>query len=525
LVDERGDVARGRVSTPRWWVAALAAIALAALLNSLRQQPPWRRHERRVSKEISAEVRRRKAAPGTSTVGKSIPGPKGYPLLGSIPDIQRDNIQTFMDAWRTYGDAVHFSGPLDINLLVHPDYVKRVLQDNHKNYPRPEFVQEKLQSIVGDGLVAGEGSSWLRSRRLTQPSFHRETVAGVASTFGETTGRILDQWLAKLASGRPLDVKSEMMHVSLANLASALFKTDWSGDIDRVEPMVAYLLAHTNRRLTSPVDPQKLPLPSSWEFDSNLRTLDDILHQLIRERREQPGTDMVSMLLATKDEDTGQTMTDLQVRDEVSGFFIAGHETVSSALTWTWYLLSKNPDCWRRVREEVEDVLGGREPTAADVARLRYTTMVLQEAMRLYPPIFVLMRFAVDDDAMGEYRVPAQSNVVLCPYVTHRHPAFWEDPEGFDPERFAPERSAGRHRMAYFPFAGGPRKCIGDSFAMMQMPIVVAMIAQRYRMDLAPGAPVVPQPAISLRPRDPLLMTVCPAPSHRPREPLPGRAA
>lgn len=504
------------------------ALALSAGARRLRRRPlPWRQHERRVSKEISAEVRRQKTLSGASVSHehRTIPGPKGYPVLGSIPDIQRDNIQTFMDAARTYGDIVHFSGPLDINLVVHPDYVKRVLQDNNKNYPRPEFVQEKLQSIVGDGLVAGEGSSWLRSRRLTQPSFHRETVAGLASTFTSTTEGILDGWRAKLATGQPLDIKSEMMHISLANLASALFRTDWSDDIGQVEPMVAYLLAHTNRRLTTPVDPQKLPLPSSWRFDKSLETLDDMLYRLIRDRREQPGTDMVSMLLATADEETGETMTDTQVRDEVSGFFIAGHETVSSALTWTWYLLSKNPDCWRRVRQEVEEVLGDRQPTGEDVLRLRYTTMVLHEAMRLYPPIFVLMRFAVDEDVMGGYRIPAQSNIVLCPYVTHRHPDFWDDPEGFDPERFTPERSAGRHRMAYFPFAGGPRKCIGDSFAMMQMPIVVAMVAQRYRLDLVPGAPVVPQPAISLRPRDPLLMTAHPVDDGSRAEASPERAA
>jgi cytochrome P450 len=474
---------------------------------------PWRRHERKVSKKIGREVRRRTSLPpGAAAVqGKPIPGPKGYPVLGSIPDIQRDNIQTFMNAWKAYGDAVHFSGLLDIILLVHPEYVKRVLQDNNRNYPRPEFVQEKLQSIVGDGLVAGEGSTWLRSRRLTQPSFHRQTITGLAATFTETTARILDEWPAKIAGGRPLDIRSEMMRVSLANLATALFKTDWSGDIDRVEPMVEYLLAHTNRRLTSPIDLQKLPLPSSWRFDDNLRTLDDILYRLIRDRRERPGTDLVSVLLATRDEETGETMSDMQVRDEVSGFFIAGHETVASALTWTWYLLSQNPDCWRQVRQEVEEVLGERAPTADDVIRLRYTTMVLHEVLRLYPSIFVLMRFAVDDDLMGEYRVPGQSNIVLCPYVTHRHPDFWDNPEGFDPDRFSPQRSEGRHRMAYFPFAGGPRKCIGDSFAMMQLPIVVAMIVQRYQIDLVPGAPVVPQPAISLRPRDPLLMTVRPA--------------
>jgi cytochrome P450 len=207
-----------------------------------------------------------------------------------------------------------------------------------------------------------------------------------------------------------------------------------------------------------------------------------------------------------RDDETGQGLSDEQVRDEVIGFFIAGHETVSSALSWTWMLLSRNPESWRRLRAEVDEVLGGRTPTAADVAKLEYTTRVLLEAMRLYPPIFVLMRCAKEDDEVGGYHVPAGANIVLCAYVTHRHPEFWENPEGFDPDRFTPERSEGLHRMAYFPFSAGPRKCIGNTFAMMQMPIVLAMVAQRFRLNLLPGEEVVPEPAISLRPRDPLVM-------------------
>jgi cytochrome P450 len=209
-----------------------------------------------------------------------------------------------------------------------------------------------------------------------------------------------------------------------------------------------------------------------------------------------------------KDEQTGQGLSDEQVRDEVIGFFIAGHETVSSSLSWTWLLLSQNPESWRRLRAEVDDVLGGRTPTAADVPKLDYTNRVLLEAMRLYPPIFVLMRCAKEDDEVGGYHVAAGSNIVLCAYVTHRHPEFWENPEGFDPDRFTSERSQGLHRMAYFPFSGGPRKCIGNSFAMMQMPIVLAMVTQRFRLNLLPGEKVVPEPAISLRPRDPLVMTL-----------------
>jgi cytochrome P450 len=445
----------------------------------------------------------------TRPTGRPIPGPRGNPVLGSIRDIQRDNIQTFMDAWRQYGDIVHFRGPLTIDLLVHPDYIQRVLRDNYANYPRPTFVADKLKSIVGEGLVAAEGERWQHARRSSQPAFHPELITDSARIFTESTEEMLAGWEGKASRGEPFDAKSEMMHLTLTNLGKALFKANWSAQVNRVEPIVALALTHTHKRLTSPVDPQRFPLKSTKAFNAGLAELDRIIFGVIDERRRDAdgGTDLVSILLQVKDEE-GRGLTDEQVRDEVIGFFIAGHETVSSALSWTWYLLSQNPESWRRLRAEVDEVLGGRTPTAEDVPKLDYTTRVLLESMRLYPPIFVLMRCAKEDDEVGGYHVPAGSNIVLCAYVTHRHPDFWENPEGFDPDRFTSERSAGIHRMAYFPFSGGPRKCIGNSFAMMQMPIVLAMVAQRFRLNLLPGERAVPEPAISLRPRDPLMMTL-----------------
>lgn len=449
-------------------------------------------------------------ATATGVRGKAIPGPRGNPVLGSIRDIQRDNIQTFMDAWREYGDIVHFRGPLKINLLVHPDYVQRVLRDNYKNYPRPKFVADKLKSIVGEGLVAAEGDVWQRARKMAQPAFDPEIVNSFDPMFVENTARLLDEWDGHAARGEVIDAKSEMMHLTLANLANTTFHADLGAEIPEIEPKVAFTLQHTHKRLTSPIDPQRLPLPSSRRFEATLASLNEIIYRLIRERRAatDDAKDLVTTLIAQRDEATGGTLSDEQLRDEIIGFFIAGHETVSSAMSWTWYLLSLNPECWRRLRDEVDQVLGGRNPTVEDIPKLTYTQNVLLESMRMYPPIFVLMRYALEDDLMGEYHVPAGSNVVLCAYVTHRHPDFWDNPEGFDPDRFLPERAAGIHRMAYFPFSGGPRKCIGNTMAMLQMPIILAMATQRFRLDLVPGQKVIPEPAISLRPQDPLLMTV-----------------
>jgi cytochrome P450 len=374
-------------------------------------------------------------------------------------------------------------------------------------------VANKLKGVVGEGLVANEGDVWLRSRRLAQPAFHRQRIASFATLMTDTAAEMLEKWQGHAERGTAVDIKSEMMHVSLAVLAKALFKADWGKYAAVVEPAVGIALAHTNRRLTSPVDPQRFPVRSTREFNKAMSELDAIVYKLIADRRasKEDRGDLVTMLIQAKDPETGATYDDKQIRDEVTGFLIAGHETVSAGLTWTWYLLAQNPESWRRVRAEVESVLGDRTPVLEDVPKLEYTTMVLQEAMRLYPPIFVLMRCNQEEDEVGGYRIPAKSNVVICPYVTHRHPEFWDNPEGFDPERFTPERSAGRHRTAYLPFAVGPRKCIGDTFAMLEMQMIVAMAVQRFRLKLAPGLPVTPTPAISLRPKDALTMTIEPA--------------
>jgi cytochrome P450 len=441
--------------------------------------------------------------------GRVPPGPRGNLLLGSIPEIRRDNVHAFLEAWRRYGDIVRFRGPFTLYLLAHPDAVKQVLQDNAANFPRPPSVRDRLQAIVGGGLVGAEGAAWVRSRRMAQPAFRRHHLEAHGALFAEATTEVLDSWAANADQGRPLEVESAMVRVSLANLAASLFRTDWRRDIDRVGPAVGDILAFANSRLTSVVDTSRLPLPSTRRFHRRLELLDSILYPLIAERRRAPGgQDLVSMLVEVTDQETGERLTDKQVRDETISFFIAGHATIASALTWTWYLLSTHPESWRRLRAEVDQVLTGRVPAVADLPRLAYTTMVVQEAMRLYPPIYLVLRRAEADDQVDGYRIPAGANIALCPWVTHRHPEFWDNPEGFEPDRFAPDPSGRRHRMAFFPFSGGPRRCIGEGFAMLQLPLVVAMVAQRYRLTLLPGRPAEVEAAVTLRPRAPMLMRV-----------------
>ena len=441
--------------------------------------------------------------------GRTPPGPRGNLLLGSLAEIRRDNVLAFLDAWRRYGDTVRFRGPVTLYLLAHPDAVKHVLQDQAANYPRPPFVRDRLQAIVGGGLVGAEGAGWVRSRKLAQPAFRRHSLEGYGRQFAEATGEVLDSWGAGADTGRPLDVESEMVRVSLANLTASLFQADWRREIARVGPAVGEILAFANSAVTSVLDTARLPLPATRRFRRNLDLLDGFLYPLIAARRRNPGgDDLVSMLVSVVDSETGTGLTDKQVRDETISFFIAGHATIASALTWVWYLLSTHPEAWRRLRAEVDEVLGGRPPAVADLPRLTWTTMVVQETMRLYPPIYLILRRATAGDEVGGYRIPAGANIVLCPYVTHRHPGFWDNPEGFEPERFAAEAARARHRMAFFPFSGGPRRCIGEGFAQLQLPLVVAMVAQRYRLSLLPARPAEVEAAVTLRPRAPMLMRV-----------------
>jgi cytochrome P450 len=440
--------------------------------------------------------------------GRLPPGPRGRPLLGSLLEIRRDNVLAFLDVWRRYGDTVRLRGPLTLYLVAHPDGVKHVLQDNAANYPRPPAVRDRLQAIVGDGLVGAEGADWVRSRRMAQPAFRRHRLDRFGELFAEATAEVLDSWEGAAELGRPLDVEAEMIRISLANLGASLFQADWRRDLDRVGPAVTEILAFANARLTSVIDTSRLPLPSTRRFHRRLELLDSILYPLIAERRRSPGgEDLVSMLVDARDQD-GARLTDKQVRDETISFFIAGHATIASALTWTWYLLSTHPESWRRLRAEADEVLGGRPPGPADLPRLRYAGMVVQEAMRLYPPIYLVLRRALADDRVGGYRIPAGADIALCPYVTHRHPAFWDNPEGFDPERFDPELAGRRHRMAFFPFSGGPRRCIGEGYAQLQLPLVVAMVSQRYRLCLLPARPPEIGVAVTLRPRARMLMRV-----------------
>ncbi len=449
---------------------------------------------------------------------KTAPGPRGHFLLGHLPELRRDVLQLLMESTRQFGDVVRFRiGPLVIHLLSHPDHIKRVLQDHRDNYVRQTRGDANLTSVVGQSLLTTNGEAWQQRRRLIQPAFHHDQIATLVQIMTDATASMLERWRAEVQPGRPLDIASEMMRLTYEIIGKSLFSADLRTEVDAAEEAMTFLLEETYRRFGALVRvPEIVPTPRNRRYRRAISTLDGIVYGLIEARRRETdhGHDLLSMLMQARDEETGEGLSDRELRDEMVTFLAAGHETTANALTWMWYLLSTHPEVARRLHVELALVFGGRTPTLHDVARLKYTTMVVKEAMRLYPPIWVMQRKVVSDDEIGNYHIPAGSEVTISPYVMHRHPAFWENPLGFDPDRFSDERSAGRPRYAYLPFGGGPRLCIGHHFAMIEAQIITAMVAQVYHLDLVPGWPVEPRPWISLRPRDRLLMAL------RRREPV-----
>ena len=435
------------------------------------------------------------------------PGPGAYRLLASARRIQRDPLQFLTELTRTYGDIAFVCFLVwPVYVVNHPDFIKQVLQEHHRSYNKDNFDYRFLRPLLGKGLLTNDGASWLHQRRLIQPTFHRQRLVAFGSLMSRATLAMLERWEGWAERGEVLDVAAEMRRLTLRIIGQALFSLDLSAQATTV----GQALTTANDYLCAPFPPLFVPTPRNRRLQAALRRLDALVYDLITTRRQsqQDTPDLLSVLLAVRDEETGEGMNDRQVRDEVITLLLAGHETTAVALSWTWYLLAQHQECEQRLYAEVDAVLGGRLPTVEDLPNLPYCHMVLEEALRLYPPAWSFSRNALADDELGGYHISAGSTVLLCPYTTHRHPAFWEQPEVFDPLRFTPERVAARPHYAYFPFGGGPRLCIGSAFAMMEAQLILATVAQRYRLCLGTDVRVEPEPLITLRPRGGLPMTL-----------------
>jgi cytochrome P450 len=434
------------------------------------------------------------------------PGPEGHHIIGNDLDFKRDPLGFLTRCAREYGDIVRLTFPgRPTYLLNHPDYIEYVLVKQNRNFTknRSRFLRRFRQEmmIIGNSLLASEGEFWRRQRRLSQPAFHRHHI----NAYGEVMVACTERMLANWRDGETYDIHQEMARLLLEIVAKTVLSTD-----DDTTKEVEKAYGRIEETLGGPglgIQVQEgsygilLQFLRYLRFLSALRRLDKITYGIINERRSSSTDtgDLLSMLLHFQDEE-GNRMSDKQLRDEVVGMFFAGYETTANALSWTWYLLSQHPKRETRLLRELQEVLGKRVPTVEDLPRLRYTDMVIKESMRLYPPAWNISRIAIEECEIGGYRVLAGTRLLMSQWVMHRDPRFFENPEVFDPERWGDGFAERTPKYAYFPFGGGPRQCIGNSFAMMQATVVLATIAQRYRPKLVPGQRVIPQPSITLRP-------------------------
>jgi cytochrome P450 len=434
----------------------------------------------------------------------------GDPLIGHLRQIREDGPGFFTRLMREKGDLVRFGLPrLECYLASHPDLVREVLQDKVKSFSKSSRGYDVLRRFLGDGLLTSEGSRWLRQRKVAQPAFHRDRLAAFAPIMVSSAEEEAARWSG--LERAPFDVSEEMTRLALKIAGLAFMSTDVSDESDKVRRALAFLSEDAMRRINSAFElPLSLPTEANRRYERSVRDVDSVLYGLIDRRRrgESQGYDLLAMLMEAKDEQTGEWMTDRQLRDEMMTMFVAGHETSAVALTWTWYCLSLAPDAEARLHAEVDAL--GRAPKAEDVARLRVTGAVVREAMRLFPPAWTIARTAIEDATLGDYEVSAGSLVFVSPYATHRHPAFWPDPDAFDLERFEPARQEARHRFAYIPFGAGPRVCIGATFAIMELVLVVATIARRWRLALEPGHRIELLSAVTMRTRHGVKMRALP---------------
>lgn len=428
---------------------------------------------------------------------------------GPLREFLRDPLGFQQQARERFGDVFRFRvWPLVTHFLYHPDHVRRVLHENQKNYLRG-WEYRLMRRLFGENLTVSEGPYWLRQRRMAQPAFHRQRLSEYAGVMVDAASKLVSQWRAQ--NEKTIEARREMSRLTLAVTSRTLFDRDVSHEADEVGKAFALLGRYFEDRFNRPLAPPIwVPTPTNRRFTKAAATINRVVAEIVRERLRDKSDrgDLLSMLIQARDEETGETMSDDQLRSEVLNFLLAGYETTATALTWTWFLLASHAPIRERVRDEVRTVIGDRLPSASDAPRLQLTRSVIQESLRLYPPIWAIPRRVVAEDEVGGFRIPARSMVVLCPYITHRHPAFWDAPEVFDPDRFSDERSADRPKGAYFPFLAGPHQCIGNEFALLEMQLVVARVLQEFDVTILPGQVIKPAASLGLWPNGPVPLAI-----------------
>lgn len=434
------------------------------------------------------------------TLAPPPPGPRGHLLTGSLREFSRDILGFYAHCARDFGDVAGFRlGQRRLALLSHPDHVERVLVHDNKNFAKLTYVLKLIVPLLGNGLLTSDGDFWLRQRRLIQPVFNRQRLAGYAGVIVEYAQRLAQTW----RDGEVRDLYIDMTQLALEIIAKVLFDADVAGDAPEVGAALTVVMDNFLNRWGSVLPlPPWFPTPGNLRYYRTIRRLDEIIYRFIAERRtsKQRRDDLLSVLLEARDEDDGTQMTDRQLRDEAMTLFLAGHETTANAMSFTWYLLARNPDAEAQLHAELARELGGRAPTAEDVPRLKYAECVILESMRLLPPAYAFGRIVREDCEFGGYHIVRGTTVLMSQWVLQRDPRFWPDAEKFQPERWLRPEIKSMPKFAYFPFGGGPRLCIGNTFAMMEAVLLLATVAQRARFELAPGFELKLRPAVTLKP-------------------------
>lgn len=434
-----------------------------------------------------------------AATGKTPPRVPGWPVVGNILEFRRDPLGFLCGVRDRHGDVARLQiGPLRVTLLSHPDLVEDILVTRNKLWQKDKFLQTTLRPVLGQGLLSSEGDFWRKQRRLAQPAFHRDRIHAYGEIMVAHATRLVDRW----RDGEVRDVHQDMMHVTVDIVAHALFGASVGERATEVGEALEAVLAVVSDPLELIFPLLKhLPTPQRRRFDRGVASLDAIIYAVIASRRAAGGEarDLLSMLLQARDED-GTGMSDAQLRDECLTLFLAGHETTAINLSWTWDLLSRHPEVRQKLERELDDVLGDRPPSPADLPRLEYTSRVVAESLRVAPPAWSTGREAREDVVLpGGYLIPRGDQVWFCPWAIHHDPRWFEAPHAFRPERWEGDFAKTLPRYAYFPFGGGPRLCIGQAFAQMEAVLLLATIARAFRVDvLSPG---VPEPSVTLRPK------------------------
>lgn len=445
------------------------------------------------------------------------PTAEGETFIGSARDFATDtlgfiekNIPIYGEVFQLKSIFFRFITNFDRVVVVSdPDMVKHIMQDNNRNYVK-SYGYRILKVLLGEGLLTSEGDFWRKQRRLMQPGFHRDRLSSFVSTYAEVAQEMIDKW-NELPDGTEVDVSKAFMETTLNIVSKAMFSTDVVDAMDVVNREFDYANEKLIDRIKKPFPvPLWMPLPHIIREKNSYEAIKKVVADIIEKRRssKEKYDDLLAMLMEIEDADTGEKMSNQQLQDEVITIFLAGHETTAVALTWLAHCMDENPEVLEKLLAEEKAVLNGRTPQLDDLRSLEYTRMVVDETLRLYPPAWIIGRHSLAPDKLGEYDIPKDTNCLIPVYYMHRDPKHWEAPEEFRPERFSKENAKGRHKFVYFPFGGGPRLCIGNNFALMEMQVVVPMIVRSFKMTKPKGFQFKKEPLITMRPNPHMKMVL-----------------